>query len=195
MEWSVFERTLEHVAHYCAEGTQGEVALTGIGEGILYPRFRDAVKMTRAVIGNDRLLTCSTNGVAVDDEVVAIFAEFGVRAYVSLHRPELATTAAYRFANAGVPVVTNHAFVDSALDWAGQVEWHVSAAKGACQYLRRGWAVVRQDGQVVACCMDAHDKHPIGHVNDAIGSLQTFVTPLCASCNLSPPLEMIAEAC
>lgn len=183
-------RTLDHIKHFCDMGTQGEVALTGIGEGILYPRFEEAVHHTRAVIGDKRPITLATNGVALEDHHIRVMRDYKVYVFVSLHRPEKASVAVDKLLSAGVSVNVNHAFVDSSLDWAGQVKWHVSAPPSECQYLKRGWVVVRQDGSVNTCCMDAHSKYKIGSVFDQIGSLQTRATELCDSCNLTVPPEL-----
>lgn len=193
MEWATFEAALDHVRYYVAAGTQGELSLTGIGEAILYPRFSSAVERCRMVIG-DRLLVMATNGVALNDEHIRVLKEHRVRVYVSLHRPEVAVPALNRLKAAGVEVGTNHAFIDSAIDWAGQVEWHASAARRQCDYLGKGWAVVRQCGGVDACCQDAHNLYPIGHVGDKPGSWRTHVTPLCEKCHLYVPKHFQQEA-
>lgn len=193
MGWEVFERTLVHVAHYVRAGTQGELSLTGIGEALLFPRLKKALAMCREVIGPDRLLVLSTNGLAVDEEVAGWLAEHRVRVYVSEHRPEKAVPAARLLAAHGVEVAFNHAFVDSSIDWAGQVNWHVSGPRHVCTYLRAGWAVVRQNGSVDACCQDAHDLHPIASVWDEPGSWVTHATDLCAKCHLIVPKELQQE--
>lgn len=194
MPWDVFERTLEHIAWLCKAGTQVEVSLTGIGEAILYPRFTEALWMVRKVIG-DRKLIMATNGVDMTPELARELAAANCGVYVSLHRPEVATLAMNMLRDAGCPMGTNTAFVDSAMDWAGQVEWHVSIPKHhTCGYLTNGWAVVRQDGSINACCMDAHGKHKLATVWDAPGTLVTNVIPLCTNCNFKVPKELLEAA-
>jgi hypothetical protein len=193
MGWEVFERSMLHVQHYVDAGTQTELSLTGIGEAILHPRFGEALSMCREVIGPERRLVVSTNGVAMTAEIAKQFAQAGVMAFVSLHRPEVGAPALMELARAGVWVDKNHAFVDSSIDWAGQVEWSCSAPRHQCGYLTRKWAVIRQNGSVDACCQDAHDLHPIGSVWDTPGTWHTHITPLCASCHLSAPVEFIGE--
>lgn len=192
MPWTTFERTLEHVAYLCLAGTQGEVSLTGLGEAILYPRFVEALWRVRDVIG-DRKLVLSTNGVDMTPELARELKAANVGVYVSLHRPEVATPALLMLQQAGCATATNVGFVDSALDWAGQVKWHVSAPRVDCGYLNQGWAVVRQSGSIDACCMDAHDLYPIGSVWDEPGTLMTRATGLCANCNFKVP-EWLREA-
>lgn len=193
MHWSVFECALAHVRYLVKAGTQGEVSLTGIGEAILYPRFMEALWRTREAIGFERTLILSTNGVDMTPEIARELAKAQVGVYVSLHRPEVAAKAIEMLRVAGAAIGHNVGFVDSALDWAGQVKWHVSAPRAQCGYLSKGWAVVRQDGSVDACCMDAHDLYPVGSVMDEPGSLMTHATKLCESCNFYVPREL-AEA-
>ena len=193
MSWSVFQRTMKHVAHYVKQGTQGELALTGIGEALLHPQFLDILFLARSVIGYGRSLTVSTNGVEVTDEVAVGLRRAQAQVYVSLHRPEVAGPAIHRLKSQGVSVVANKAFVDSSLDWAGQVSWHVSAPVHDCDYLGKGWGVVRQNGSVDMCCMDAGDLHPVGHVFADPGTLRRHVTPLCSTCHLRVPQELRAK--
>lgn len=186
MEWETFERTLEHVKYLCEKGTQGEVSLTGIGEAILHPRFIEAVFRVREVIGG-RQITMATNGVAMTPALAEVLAKLRVVTYVSTHRPEKAGVAWQMLKDAGAITGLNTAFVDSSIDWAGQMNWHVAAKTHACTYLGLGWAVVRQDGSINACCMDAHGKHRLATVWDELGSLTTRPIGLCANCHLSVP--------
>lgn len=189
MSWEIFERTLEHVAWYVKQGTQGEVSLTGIGEAILYPRFAEALFRVRETIGN-RNLVLATNGVAMTPDIADLLAKLRVITFVSTHRPEKAGPAYEMMKAAGGIAGLNTAFVDSSIDWAGQVKWHVSGKAHECTYLAAGWGVVRQDGAVNACCMDAHSKHKLGTVWDEPGTLMTRPIGLCGACHLRVPESM-----
>lgn len=191
--WDAFERALLHIEHYVKAGTQTELSLTGIGEAILHPRFEEALFRCREAIGPGRLLVVSTNGVALEEHHAKALARVRARVYVSLHRPEVATPAGHLLARMGVEVHANHAFVDSGMNWAGQIEWPVSAPTKQCDYLGLGWAVIRQNGNVDACCQDAHDLHPLGTVWDEPGSWRTKPTPLCANCHLCVPKHFDQE--
>lgn len=191
--WDTFERAMLHVEYYVKQKTQGELSLTGIGEAILHPRFGEALLRCREVIGWDRLLVMATNGLAIDDDIIALLAAAKVRVYVSLHRPEVATPAGFRLTAGGVRTLTNHAFVDSSINWGGQVEWHASAPVHDCGYLTSAWGSIKQNGSVDACCVDAHDLHPIGNVWDEVGSLRTHAIPLCAKCHLLVPKHLQQE--
>ena len=192
MSWETFERTLEHVAYYVEKGTQGEVSLTGIGEAILHPRFVEAVFRVREVIGG-RQITLATNGVEMTPDLAEVLSHLRVVTYVSTHRPEKAGPAWKMLKTAGALTGLNTAFVDSSIDWAGQVKWHTAAVSHDCTYLGLGWGVVRQDGNVNACCMDAHGKHKLASVWDELGSLMTRPIGLCGSCHLTVPAHMREE--
>lgn len=193
MAWDVFERTLEHLAYLCAKGTQGEVSLTGIGEAILHPRFIEAAFRVRETV-QGRQITMATNGVAMTPDLAEVVARLRIVTYVSTHRPEKAGVAYNMLKKAGAITGLNTAFVDSSIDWAGQMKWEASAPKGTCNYLGLGWAVVRQDGSLNACCMDAHGKFKLASVHDELGSLVTRPIGLCSTCHLSVPKHLQEEA-
>lgn len=192
MSWETFERTLEHVAYYVRQGTQGEVSLTGIGEAILHPRFIEAIFRVRETIGRQNIVL-ATNGVDMTPEIAEALAQLRVITFVSTHRPEKAGPAWEMLKKAGAIGGLNTAFVDSSIDWAGQVKWHASAPSHDCTYLAAGWAVVRQDGSINACCMDAHSKHKLATVWDEPGSLMTRPIGLCSNCHLKVPAHLQEE--
>jgi hypothetical protein len=189
MTEATFQRVLAHLQHLCAAGTQGEVSMTGIGEAILHPQFVEWMHWLREVIGADRRLVLATNGLAITAELAREIKAANCIVYVSTHRPEKAGPALELLRAAGVTCGVNTAFVDDAIDWAGQVPWHVSAQTKVCEYLARRWCAIRQDGSVNTCCMDAEGLHPIGHVMQPVGSIGTFVTPICAACHLAAPVD------
>jgi hypothetical protein len=176
MTRETFDRTMLHLQHLCDAGTQGEVSLTGIGEAILHPEFVPWMRVVREAIGPSRRLVLATNGVAMTPELAKELAKSAVTVYVSTHRPERAGPAVQMVRAAGCTWGTNTAFVDDAIDWAGQVPWHVSAGTHLCSYLDKRWVAIRQDGSVNTCCMDAESLEPIGSVYDALGSLHVRTT-------------------
>jgi hypothetical protein len=187
MKIDTFIKSLEHVEYFMKKGTQSELSLTGIGEAVLHPMFMEMATAARHVI-KDQHLVISTNGVNMTPELAKFLASIKALVYVSTHRPEKAGLAYQMLKAAGCVSDTNTQFVGSAMDWAGQTpNWYVSAERVDCGYLARAWGVIRQCGSINACCMDAHNKHPIGHVDDAVGSLASNVIPLCAACHLEPP--------
>lgn len=188
MDWVTYERALDHVAHFCREGTQEELALTGVGEALLHPEFARAVLYARGTIGHQRLLTFSTNGILITDELLEAIAPAKPVVFVSLHRPEVAGPAIERVKKHGLQLGTNVAFATGPLNWVGTVDWPANHHKITCEYLRSGWAVVRADGTVGSCCWDAESvSGRLGHVSDPFGSWVTAPHEACKSCSLTIP--------
>ena len=187
MSEDVYFQALSVVNHYVSRGTQGELALTGVGEALLNPYFADAVLMAREIIG-DRLLTFSTNGILLTDELIDKIKPAKPVIYVSLHRPEVAALAIDRCRKHGLQVGHNHSFATSSLNWVQDVDWYVSSTPSTCEYLRSGWAVIRADGTIGTCCWDAETKvSKIGTVWDDPESLVTAPHEACKKCSLLVP--------
>lgn len=186
MQWETYLQALRVVKHYVDIGTQGELALTGVGEALLHPRFAEAVLLARETIGPNRELTFSTNGILLTQELLEELLPAMPIIYVSLHRPEVAAPAMQLAQHTGFKTGHNYAFATSALDWAGQVDWQVSAPKDiVCEYLRSGWAVIRADGTVGACCWDAESAiSKLGTVFDDPSTLVTAPHAACNNCSL-----------
>jgi hypothetical protein len=193
MSWDVFYAAVRLAQKLDKAGTQKELSFTGIGEALLHPEWGLMIVHARALLPFVPFLL-ATNGIEIaklrDDEI-DVLRDQSVTVYVSLHRPELAAPAIEALKRRGVSHFVNHAFVDSSMDWAGQVPWYVSMRKQECQYLKRGWGVVRVDGRITTCCMDAHTLHAFGTVFDPLESLKLSAHSLCGSCNLSVPKELI----
>lgn len=173
IDLKVFERALAWAKHFDALGTQGELSLTGIGETLLHPEWRELVHLAREALPRN-FICFSTNGLLLDDEACAHLAEHRVAVFVSLHRPEKAGPAINAARRHGILVDTNASAATSSFDWAGLLadKWEVTAPKGnPCAYLQRGWGVVLADGRLTTCCLDATGAGVVGHVDDAIGSL------------------------
>lgn len=169
MTWETFEASLRLVDYYVRQGTQTELSLTGIGESLLHPRFVEMVAASRTVIGPQRQLTITTNGLLLDDELCEALVPFRPAVFVSLHRPEKAALAMVVAKKHGILAGRNTAFADSAFDWAGyQKNWKevVSAPHTKCEYLRSGWGVILVDGRVTTCCLDADGSGVVGTVDD-----------------------------
>ncbi len=192
-----FHRALEWAVHFEHRGTQGELALTGLGEALLHPEFVEFVRLAREALPDNRI-TFSTNGLLLTDELVEQIAPYRPEIYISLHRPEKAKGAIDAAAAAGLLAATNSSFATLAFDWAGQLDWQVSIPKDSvtCEFLRSGWAVVLADGRITTCCLDATGSGVVGHVDDPIGTLA--IEPWetegadgrkigCSSCHMNVP--------
>jgi len=166
-----YTRALEWAKYFEEQGTQGELALTGIGEALLHSRFVEMVREAREALPTN-LITFSTNGLLLTDALCEQLAPYQPAIFVSTHRPEKAKLAIDIARKHGLLAGTNTAFATESFDWAGQLDWGVSIPDDAvtCEYLRTGWAVVLSDGRIATCCLDATGDSVVGHVNDEIGS-------------------------
>ena len=168
MSEDTFSATLDLVRFYVRQGTQTELSLTGIGEAMLHPRFVEYATKAREVIGPQRMLTITTNGLLLDEAMAAAIAPLRPAVFISLHRPEKAGLAVEVAKRHGILAGTNSSFATSAFDWAGSISdrWFVSAPKIPCDYLKQGWAVVLVDGRVATCCLDVDGSSAVGTVWD-----------------------------
>lgn len=181
-----FGAAMDLVSFYVRQGTQTELSLTGIGESLMHPRFVEWVGIARRVIGPKRDLVITTNGLLLNDAACDALRPFAPKVFISLHRPEKAGPAIEAARRAGIFAGANPAPSISAFDWAGQVKWHVSAPRTACEYLRLGWAVVLVDGSVTNCCLDATGGGTFGTVHDDPNSLKMSPFSLCNDCHMYP---------
>jgi hypothetical protein len=187
MTWEVFEQSLEVVRFFVRRGTQGELSLTGIGESLLHPRFVEMVACARETIGDDRPLVIATNGLLLDEAMCRAVKRYRPLVFISLHRPEKAGPAVELAKAYGILAGVNASAVTSAFNWAGQVDWYVTAPKIHCEYLRSGWAVILCDGRITTCCLDASGTGVVGSVLGDPSSLVLQPYSLCASCHMQVP--------
>lgn len=184
MTLETFEKALRWATHFQHEGgTQGELSLTGIGETLLHPQWREIVSMARAALP-ENFICFSTNGILLDDAACAHLASERVGVYISLHRPEKAGKAIEHAKRHGILMDVNASAATSAFDWAGQLDWYVSTDRYPCEYLRSGWAVVLADGRITTCCLDASGAGVVGTVDDEPGSLSIAPFSLCGPCHM-----------
>lgn len=186
MDMAIFERALVWADHFQKLGTQAELALTGIGEATLHPNIVEMVRRARAVLPKNKI-TMSTNGLALTEDMAREFAKENLRLYISLHRPEKAGPAINIAREYGILAGANDAFATSAGNWAGQVEWGVTAPRTECAFLKIGWGVVMVDGKITTCCFDASGAGIIGDVRDEPSAIGMAPYSLCGSCEQSPP--------
>ena len=192
MDMDVYKQSLEWVKYFVNEGTQTELALTGLGEPLLHPDFVEMVALAREAMPDKKLLF-STNGLLMCGEkgleLCKQLLPYKPHVFVSTHRPEKAQPALMNAHRAGLEISMNTHFVDSAIDWAGQVDWEVSAPRTPCGYLKERLGAIMQDGSLTVCCMDAEGIGVFGNVYDEPGSLETGPYKLCETCNYTIPEE------
>ena len=181
----VFDRALWLVAHFVKHHAQVDVNLAGIGESTIHPKFMEFVARARKALP-DIDLTMATNGVNMTDEIAACLREYRVRTWVSLHRPEKAGIAVEILKKHGVLAGVSADPSVAAVNWAGQVAWHVSAPKIACMWQRDGMAIAWADGRIGSCSLDGQGADgALGTVWDDPSTLFTKPYSLCKDCHMT----------
>lgn len=187
MSLETLDRVLDLVAHYVAAGTQHELNICGIGESTLHPQFVEFLARIRGRLPSIDL-TMATNGVGLIEDVAQELADNHVRVWVSLHRPEKAGLAVEMLKRQGILAGVSADPSVSAVDWAGQVDWHVSAAPTPCMWQYEGMAIAWSDGRIGTCSLDGQGTDGvIGTVWDDPAQLFTQPYSLCKTCHQTLP--------
>lgn len=195
MDAETYAKALKWVKFFQARKAHHELNLAGIGESTLHPDFVRNVFLAREAVGKYVDLILATNGLLMTDELAAAIAPAKPRVWVSLHRPERAGPAVEALKRAGILAGISADPSLASTNWAGQVNWHVSAPKGApCPWIKNSMVMIMSDGRVTRCCFDATGDGVIAHVDDDLSKHATSPWDLCSGCHLSVPQEAASAA-
>lgn len=195
MTEETFTRALHWVKFFQAKRPHVELNLAGIGESTLHPDFVRFTHLAREAVGPYVNLILATNGLLMTDELARAIAPARPKVWVSLHRPEKAGPAVEALKKAGIYAGSSSDPSLAAVDWAGQVQWHVSAPKGnPCQWLAHSMVMVMSDGRVTRCCFDSTGEGVIAHIDDDLSKFATSPYKLCDHCHLEVPRAREAAA-
>jgi hypothetical protein len=187
MDLPTFEKALEWVEFFNDRGTQNELSFTGLGESTLNPLFPYMLKIARKKFPKLRMVF-STNGLPTfTEEIAKICQDNNILVAISLHRPEVAGRAIELAKKYDILELVNASAAVAAFDWAGQVDWFVSAPDILCDYLKQGWGVILFDGKITTCCLDANNYGVVGTIYDKLGVLEIKPYSLCESCHMRVP--------
>lgn len=185
MTEATFRRALHWVKTFQSVRPHPELNLAGIGESTMHPEFVRFTHLAREAVGPHINLVLATNGLLMTDELAAAIAPAKPQVWVSLHRPEKAGPAVEALKRAGIYAGSSADPSLAAVNWAGQVEWHVSAPKGKlCPWIAFSMVMVMSDGRVTRCCFDSDGSGAIGHIDDDLSKFSTSPFHLCSSCHL-----------
>jgi hypothetical protein len=195
MSDETYAKALNWVKFFQSKRAHPELNLAGIGESTLHPEFVRNVFLAREAVGKYVNLVLATNGLLMTDELAKAIAPAKPSVWVSLHRPERAGPAVEALKRAGILSGISADPSLAAVDWAGQVNWHVSAPKGApCPWIKSSMVMVMSDGRVTRCCFDSTGNGVIATVDDDLSKHATSPWDLCATCHLSVPQEAASAA-
>lgn len=188
----IWRSALNWVERFVETGTQGpELNLAGIGESTMHPRFVEHVYEAREALGDERHLILATNGLLMTDELAQAIRKARPRVWVSLHRPEKGGLAVEALRRAGILAGVSTDPALASIDWAGQVDWHVSAnpMTRICPWVARAQVMVMADGRVTTCCLDGSGAGVLGTVHDDLAQMETAPYSLCETCDMRHPWE------
>jgi hypothetical protein len=181
--------TLTWLRHFIEKGTQGrEVNVCGIGESTMHPEFGEWVTELRDVIGRNYFIVLATNGVGLTEDHALAMRYAEMKVWVSLHRPEKAGPAIELLKKYGVLAGTSSDPSLSSVNWAGQVDWHVSTpVREPCPWLKGGQVMVSSTGDILTCCFDGSGTGKIGTITEDMTILSNKPYNLCAACHHEVP--------
>jgi hypothetical protein len=117
------------------------------------------------------------------DELARAIAPYDPWVWVSAHRPEKAGPAVEALKRYGLFKGISSDPAEAAIDWAGQIEWFVSAPSMQCTWLPAGRVVAFADGSIGTCCLDGDGKGVVGNLDDDLLKLKTSPYELCNTCH------------
>lgn len=196
MSWETFNKAMFWTSYFVDNHGQQEVNLAGIGESTMHPDFIEMLKRARQLLGPDVRIVLATNGVLMTDELAQAMKPWNPEVYVSLHQPVKAGPAVECLRRAGILSGVSADPSVAAINWAGQVKWHSSAAPRNCDWVTGGKTMVMSDGRITRCCLDASGIGVLGHINDDLTKIFTTPYSLCRTCdmNVGMPIPDEAEA-
>lgn len=198
MNDEVFEASLSWLKVLCDNGTQQELNMNGTGESFLDPQLFSRIRRAREVMGLNRVISMSTNGIIMSDEIAKKIASSGLTDIsVSIHRTEAARNAGQILATNHVRGSFNYGTVTSPHNWAGQLDPEHNARilpDIVCHPLIEGRGYISVEGNVSPCCYDYRFLGVFGTVFDKDLD-QRPVAPfaLCRTCHQQIPQAILDE--
>lgn len=191
MSMETFEAALRILKKTVEAGTQAEVNLNGNGESLLHPDLVEMVKGVREVVGPERVVKLTSNGLLLTPAIARALNEAGLSALdISIHSPKHVRQAVHVLR--GVPM--NGTLAIGAVlyphDWAGQVDDGVKYCGAAipCDPLMAGYAYIQAEGTISPCCYDYRNLGTFGTVHDEdIMDREYGRYALCDSCHQMVP--------
>lgn len=185
MTEEMFRRTLD-VCHelQMRNGKQRELNLAGIGESTMHPQLADFMRMSKERMPWVTIIL-ATNGVTLTKELSAAIKPYAPMVWVSLHRPEVAAKAVNILRDDALYAGASTDPSLSSVNWAGQVDWPVTAKRQPCDWLHFSKVMVMSDGRATTCCFDAEGAGIVAQTPEELLSASHGPYSLCETCHLS----------
>lgn len=183
MTREIWDQSLKQASRCVRWYGQDELNIVGLGESTLHPHFVEWVHQARSAVGDKVRLVITTNGLLFDDALAQSIKGARPMVFVSAHRPEKAGPAIEAAKRAGMLAGVSVDPSVASVDWAGQVDWHVSADPSPCPWVRGGRVYVTAEGKLTTCCFDSADLGVIGTIWNDLDKIRTRPYALCATCH------------
>ena len=194
MDAETFSKALQWVYFFMMQHGQKSLNLAGIGESTIHPDFQRLVRFARQMLPRPFELVLATNGVSMTQELADFLAQESVTTFVSMHVQLKAAMAINMLSKAGALAGVSADPALASTNWAGQVDWPVTAPAGRkCPWITGGMGIVLSDGSVSRCAFDATGIGVFAHVNDDLTRYSTSPYKLCASCDQDPGVPLTQE--
>jgi hypothetical protein len=198
MEWPVFEKALEWLRVFVANGTQQELNLFGVGEPFLHPRYVEMVRRCREIMPRYLSLRLNTNGLLAEEDLIRDIIDAGADAIDLTDHEALASTKALRIFRKLGPLYPHVKFgysrdgVINPNNWGGLIDWvpTVDHPRYPCPWLTWGQVMVMSNGDVTRCCQDAHARGVLGTVFDDLAMIDHTPFIQCRTCHEDLPAGM-----
>lgn len=198
MEWPVFEKALEWLKVFVANGTQQELNLFGIGEPFLHHRYAEMVRRCREIMPRYLTLRLNTNGLLAQEGLIREIIEAGADAIDLTDHDAFASTKTLRIFRKIGKEYPNVKFgysrdgIINPNNWGGLIDWTptVDHPRYVCPWITTGQVMVMSNGDVTRCCQDAHARGVLGTVWDDLASLDHTPFVQCLTCHEDVPAGM-----
>lgn len=181
MSLETFKKVVDQIEVFFKAGTQGELWLHGTGEPLLNKFLPSMVKEVKRIPVQ---VYMSTNGLLIDDDIVAELKDAGIdRIDVSYHDEEIAIKAHKIIWQQGIYSVLNYGPRDSRFNWAGQLDFEGASSQPSCPWIGNQECFVLHDGRIVSCCFDSFGTNVLGHISEDLSKIEIGMFDLCQRCN------------
>lgn len=166
----IFDASCKLLEKLCARGTQQEVNLNGNGESCLDPQLAERVLRVKRIVGKERKVQLSTNGINLTAEMALDLKHAGLdMLYISVHSPYHTRRAVDIVKSAGLPGAINPGPFVASHNWAGQLEQEHRVRidfRIECHPLKEDRGYITRDGYITPCCYDYRNLGAYAHVMD-----------------------------
>ena len=166
-------------------GREEQINLAGIGESTMHPELPKFMAIVRREM--PWLQICfATNGLTMTEELAKEIKQYRPIIWVSLHRPEIAAKAVNLLKREGMFAGASVDPSMSSVNWAGQVDWPVTAPPGPCAWTQLGQVIVLADGRATRCPFDGEAIGVVADTPEGLLDAEHGAFSLCKSCHMTP---------